>query len=107
MQFVVNGSIWRLRFVKPTNKQLQRSDGSWTLGVSDNNLKTVFIANNLSDYLQRKVLIHELTHVHAMEYNYYMPIEVEEIVADFISMYGTGIVYIADDILNSLLIGVA
>lgn len=107
MEFVINGSVWRLQFVEPSNKHLQRSDGSWTLGVSDNNLKTVFIANNLSDYLQRKVLIHELTHVHAMEYNYYMPIEVEEIVADFISMYGTDIVYIADDILNSLLIGVA
>ena len=107
MEFVINGSMWRLQFVKPSNKHLQRSDKSWTIGVSDNNIKTVFIANNLSDHLQRKVLIHELTHVHAMEYNYYMPIEVEEIVADFMSMYGTDIVYIADDILNSLLIGVA
>ena len=70
-------------------------------------MKTVYIANNLHPALRRKVLLHELTHVHAMEYNYYMPIEVEEIVADFMSLYGTDIVFLADDILKNLIGGVA
>lgn len=103
MQFVVNGSIWRLRFVKPTNKQLQRSDGSWTLGVSDNNLKTVFIADNLSEYMTDKVLCHELCHVYSFENNLNIPIETEEVIADFMSLYGRDIIYLADNIMNNVL----
>jgi hypothetical protein len=83
------------------------SIGTYTLGVTDNNVKTVFIANNLSEYMTDKVLAHELTHVHSMEYNYYMPIEVEEVVADFISLFGRDIVVLANDIMNNLLRSVA
>jgi hypothetical protein len=83
------------------------SIGTHTLGVTDNNVKTVFIANNLSEYMTDKVLAHELTHVHSMEYNYYMPIEVEEVVADFISLFGRDIVVLANDIMNNLLRSVA
>lgn len=107
MIFNINDNVWKLKFVNPTNINLKRSDNSYTLGVTDNNVKTVYIANNLHPALRRKVLLHELTHVHAMEYNYYMPIEIEEIVADFMSLYGTDIVFLADDILKNILTGVA
>lgn len=103
MIFNINDNVWKLKFVNPTNINLKRSDNSYTLGVTDNNVKTVYIANNLHHALRRKVLLHELTHVHAMEYGYYMPIEVEEIVADFMSLYGTDIVFLADDILKNLI----
>lgn len=105
MIFNVNGNAWELRFVNPTNINLKRSNNSYALGVTDNNVKTVYIANNLHLALRRKVLLHELTHVHAMEYNYYMPIEVEEVVADFMSLYGTDIVFLADDILKNIMAG--
>lgn len=108
MYFTVNGQAWRLQFVRRGNKHLFRSDGSITIGVSDNILKTVFIADDLSEYMTYKVLCHELTHVHAMEYDYFMPIEVEEIVADFLSLYGKSIIYTADNIMNDLILnGVA
>lgn len=107
MQFTVNNHIWQLRFVKPKSEHLRTSKGNFTLGVTDNNLKTVFIADNQSEYMTDKVFCHELTHVHAFEYNYYMPIEVEEIVADFLSLYGRNIVYLADDIMSNLLRSVA
>ena len=107
MQFTVNGTIWTLQFVNPRSMHLMTSTGIYTLGVTDNNVKTVFIANNLSEYMTDKVVAHELTHVHSMEYNYYMPIEVEEVVADFISLFGRDIVVLANDIMNNLLRSVA
>lgn len=103
MIFTVNNSIWRLEFVKPSSNHLLRSDFSRTIGVSDKNLRTVFIADNLSEQMTDKVLLHELSHVHAMEYNYSMPIEIEEIVCDFLSLYGRSVVYIADDIMSKIL----
>ena len=103
MIFQVNNHIWRLKFVKPSSRNLLRSDGSWTFGVTDNNVKTVFLLENMPDYMTDKVLMHELCHTHAIEYNYYMPIEVEEIVCDFMSLYGRSVVYMADEIMGNIL----
>lgn len=102
MDFNVNGTIWHLQYKNPKSSVLMRSDGTYTLGVTDRNTKTVTIANCLSKSMMNKVLCHELTHVHAMEYDYSIPIEIEEVVADFISLYGRSIIYIADDILSLL-----
>lgn len=107
MNFTVNNHTWRLQFCKPGNKNLRRSDGSYTFGVSDNNLKTVFIIDNMSEYMTDKILLHELSHVHAMEYDYSIPIEVEEIVCDFLSLYGRSVVYMADDIMSKIIRRVA
>lgn len=103
MNFMVNGHIWILRFVRPSNENLKRSDGSYTFGVTDNNVKTVFIIDNASEYMTDKILLHELSHVHAMEYDYSIPIEVEEIVCDFLSLYGRSVVYMADDLMNKIM----
>lgn len=103
MIFYANNTRWRLKFVSPRNENLKNSLGAYTLGVTDGNLKTVFIADNLNDYMTDKVFLHELTHVHAMENNYYMPIETEEIVADFLSLFGRDIVYLADEIMGKLM----
>lgn len=98
--FVVNGIEWNLSLVEPYSNNLKRSDNTITLGVTDNNTKTIYINNRLSEAMFDKVLLHELSHVHAMEYNYSIPIEVEEIVCDFLSLYGRSVVYIADDLLR-------
>lgn len=107
MTFKINNHIWRIEFVKSSNKNLLRSDGSWTFGVTDNNVKTVFLFKGMSDYMTDKVLVHELTHVHAMEYDYYMPIEIEEIVCDFLSLYGRSVIYMADELMGNILRRVA
>lgn len=103
MNIMVNNSDWDLRFVEPYSNMLKRSDGTYTLGVTDNSLKCVFIADNLSDEMMDRVILHELCHVHALEYNYSIPIEIEEIVCDFLSLYGRSVVYLADDILAKIL----
>lgn len=102
MKFTVNNQEWQVLFVNPSNSNLKRSDGSITLGMTDNNTKTIYINNKLNDYMTDKVLCHELCHVFAFEYDYYMPIETEEIVADFMSLYGRDIVYLLDDLVKVL-----
>lgn len=98
MKFIVNNQEWNLQFVNPSSKDLMRSDGSITLGITDNVLKTVFINNRLDEYMTDKVLCHELTHVFAYEYGYYMNLKTEEIVADFMSLYGRNVIYLLDDL---------
>lgn len=98
MKFTVDNQEWNLVFVNPNNNNLKRSDGSITIGMTDNNKKTVYVNNRLNEYLTDKVICHELTHVFAFEFDYYMDIETEEIVADFMSLYGRRIVYLLDDL---------
>lgn len=102
MNFTVNNNMWRLKFVRPSSENLRRSDGSYTFGMTDNSVKTVFLTRNMSDYMTDKVLVHELAHVHALEYDYSIPLWVEEIVCDFLSLYGRSVVYVADDIMDKI-----
>lgn len=98
MRFSVNNQEWNLVFVKSNSKELMRSDGSITIGMTDNNTRTVYINNRLSDYMTNKVLAHELCHVFAFSFDYSMPIEVEETVADFFSLFGRDMINLLDDL---------
>jgi len=102
MTFEVNGNIWKIVYCNPSSKNLMRSDGSITLGVCDNSKKCIFLNNRLNRHMCDKVLCHELTHVFSFEYNYLMDIQTEEIVADFMSLFGRDIIYLADSIMNVL-----
>ena len=98
MRFSVNNQEWQLLFVNPSNSNLKRSDSSITLGMTDNNTRTVYINNRLSDYMTNKVLAHEICHVFAFSFDYSMPIEVEETVADFFSLFGRDMINLLDDL---------
>lgn len=100
MKFTVNNQEWNLVFVKPNSRNLMRSDGSITIGMTDNNTKTVYINNRLNDYMTDKCLAHELCHVYAFEFDYSMDVETEEIVADFLSLFGRKIIYQLDDLIE-------
>lgn len=102
MKFIVNNQVWQVVFVKPNSKDLMRSDNSITLGMTDNNTKIIYINNKLNDYMTRKVLAHELCHCFCFSYNIYIPIEEEERLADWISLYGTELIYLLDDLLNAI-----
>ena len=56
MIFTVNGNNWILQYARPNSEELRRSDGVYTLGVTDTSTKTVSIADNLSDRMPAKVL---------------------------------------------------
>lgn len=102
MKFIVNNQEWELVLVKPNSKELVRSNGTITIGMTDNNQKKVFINNRLSDYMFDKCFAHELCHVYAFSFDYFMDIETEEIVADFFSLFGRSIIYQLDDFIEIL-----
>ena len=102
MKFTVNNQEWELLFVNPNSKELMRSNGTITIGTTDNIKKKVFINNRLNDYLFDKCLAHELCHVYAFSFDYFMDIQTEEIVADFFSLFGRSMVYMLDDFVNIL-----
>ena len=102
MKFTVNNQEWELVLVNPNSKELMRSNGTITIGMTDNNQRKVFINNRLNDYMFDKCLAHELCHVYAFSFDYFMDIETEEIVADFFSLFGRSMVYMLDDLIGIL-----
>ena len=100
--FTVNGETWNIDFVDHLNRNLMRSDNVYTLGVTDNSLKTIFLSNKLHGKMLDKVLCHELVHVYSFENDCEIDIQTEEIIADFMSLYGRDIIYLADDIMNGV-----
>ena len=68
MTFTVNGNDWVVRFVNIHSNNLRRSDGSFALGICDDNLKTIFIADNQDEYKTEHILCHEITHSICFEY---------------------------------------
>ena len=98
--FAVNGIEWNFRLVEPYNDMLRRSDNSITLGVTDNNLKTVFLNNRLKGRMLDKVLCHEIVHTFCFSYGCTFDMQTEEIIADFLSTYGREVFDVADNILQ-------
>ena len=101
--FTINNRLWRIRFVSPDSDYLRRSDGTLTVGVTDGGLDTVFLSDGLTDDFLRKVLCHELCHVFCFSYNIEMPIEQEEFMADWLSLYGEELIYLLDDLMTIIL----
>ena len=102
MVFVVNKNIWRIEFVNPYSDNLVMSNGNRVLGLCDNNIKTIFIANNQSDYKTEHILCHEVTHAICMEYNITIPYGLEEELCNFMADYGKEIIYIVEDIISAI-----
>ena len=99
--FMINGIKWKISFVNANSIALKRSDGSWSFAVTDANTSTVYISKHVSGAFLRRVMAHELCHCFCFSYNIHMPIEQEEYMADWISLYGTDLVYLLDDILSA------
>lgn len=99
MEFFINGDRWNIEYVKPNSPMLRRSNGTITIGVTDNNTKTIYINNRLNDGLLEKVITHEIVHCFCFSYGIYLDIDTEELIADFIATYGREVFEIADEVL--------
>lgn len=100
--FKINNTIWSLQFVKPNSEKLMRSDGSFTVGCTDANDYTIYIADNVSGNFLHKIITHELCHAYFISYDVYMPIYIEEIICDTVSKYGRQIVDSSECIYSNL-----
>lgn len=98
--FTINNESWNIKIVDKNDPILMRSDGGYTVGVTDDNLKTIFISEGLDCDLLRKVLIHECVHALMFSMNIYMDIYQEECLCNAIADYGQYILDICYDFLN-------
>lgn len=101
--FEINGIDWDIEWCSPTDDNLRRSDGSLTVGMTDNRTKCIYLSDQLSGAFLRKVTAHELVHAFCMSYGVLMDIEEEEFMADWVSRYGEELVYLLDDIMSGIL----
>lgn len=95
MIFKVNGNIWQVVNVLPYDRNLKTSNGH-TLGVCDNNDKTIYMDVMLSTDKYNHVLTHEIVHVFCFEYGLNFPTSIEEKIANFIADYGREIIEVVD-----------
>ena len=100
--FKINGDEWKILFVPPNSIQLARSDGKRTLGVCDNDTKTIYINNSLNNTFLQKVLCHEITHAAMFSYGIELTLEQEELLADLLATYGQEVIYIANSLFNRI-----
>lgn len=107
MDFVINGFRWEIVFVNPRNRKLRRSDASLTVGVTDFEDGCVYLSSALRGAFLEKVLCHELTHAFCFSHNIHIPLEQEEFMADFISVHGKDLIFLLDNLMNSLKMRVA
>ena len=84
----INGEYWKILLVAPRHPCLLRSDGSFSIGSCDDITKTIYINQELSNFMIYKVLCHELTHAAMFSYNINLSLEQEELFADLIATYG-------------------
>ena len=107
----MNGDLWHVRFVSPSDNALIDRTGERTLAVSDYSTRIISIANSLYGELLSRVFIHELGHcvmfsygllpeLHRMVKKRYW-IEAEEWVCNFISDYGQLVIGTARDVLGN------
>lgn len=104
MVIFVNDRMWRIVFVPSESPYLARSDGSYTIGCTDDKMQSVFISDAVSGTLLNKVICHELVHVYSFSYGLFIPIETEEMIADFLATYGRDVFMLADDIICQIII---
>ena len=97
--FEINGIEWRIEIVSSSDYHLMRSDGVYSLGVTDGNTSTIYLSNRLRGAILRRVLAHELCHCFCMSYGIHMPIDQEEYLADWISLYGAELVHLLDNLM--------
>ena len=69
MVFYINGTNWRVVFVKPNSEAIRRTDGSYSVGTTDANTHEIYLNENLHGDFLKKVFIHEVCHAICIFYD--------------------------------------
>lgn len=88
--------------MQPYDEIFRMDNGDFTIGVCDDNTKTIYISNLLRGEKLKQVLCHEIVHAAMFSYNVELEYEQEELLANLIAIYGKEIVQITDNIFKRL-----
>lgn len=75
--FLINNIYWKVAFVSSNFPLLRRPDGGFSIGACDNLTRTIYLNENLSGPMLKKVLCHELTHAAMFSYGVILTMEQE------------------------------
>lgn len=100
--FTINHEVWIVKFTQPYDEIFRMDNGEFTIGVCDDNTKTIYISNLLKGEKLKQVLCHEIVHAAMFSYNVELEYEQEELLANLIAIYGKEIVQITDNIFKRL-----
>lgn len=100
--FNINGELWLIVFVERDSPHLKRDNGTYSLAVTDDNEKCVYIAIGIPKEKLRHVLVHEITHCFCFSYNIYMDIYTEEMLCSVVENYARLILRVAKDVFIEL-----
>lgn len=88
--------------MQPYDEIFRMDNEEFTIGVCDDNTKTIYISNLLRGEKLKQVLCHEIVHAAMFSYNVELEYEQEELLANLIAIYGKEIVQITDNIFKRL-----
>lgn len=77
---------------------LRRDDGTVALGVTDKDMRCIFLYAGLYGALERKVLDHELFHASLFSYGVWFPEEVEEAFCGFFDSHAREVIALSDEL---------
>ena len=100
--FIINHDIWIIKFIQPYDEIFRMDNGDFTIGVCDDNTKTIYLSSLLKGEKLKQVLCHEIVHAAMFSYNVELDYEQEELLANLIAIYGKEIVQITDNIFKRL-----
>ena len=100
--FKINGEEWKVVAVSPAHPVLLKSNGGYTIGACDDLVKKIYISEDLSGPLMKKVLCHEIAHAAMFSYNVDLTYEEEELLADLMATYGSEIIEITNQIFQKI-----
>ncbi len=100
--FTINHETWLVKFTHPYHDVFIMDNGEYTIGVCDDNTKTIYLASTLKGKELRQVLCHEIVHAAMFSYNIELNYEQEELLANIIAIFGKEIIQITDNIFKGL-----
>lgn len=108
--FLMNGYLWRVKFVKPESEFLVDRTNNLRVATTDPITRCIYLSNQLTGDFLNTVLLHELGHCVMFSYGLLKEIhsivdpedwiDVEEWVCNFIADYGLKIFETAYDVLG-------
>lgn len=103
--FTINGERWFIALVAPDDMALMVRNNEFALGACYDNIKTIYISNQLHGDLFEKVLCHELVHAAMFAYDVILDLEEEELIAEIIATFGEEIIDITDILFDQIVKG--